>query len=452
MQANPATSRLAEIENGAVKLANSIEFAKEKSFFYKRLLRKVLREPMSPDAVLEKFGSLPFTSKEDVIRNYPSGFLCVEANRIALYCESSGTSGNTVGSTKSASYFTAEDLNLDTGRRFSPDLRPTSNDVIANTLPFALTSSGIGFFMAAKAAGTAVVNLDAGSVLSSPRKHLDVMGALNVSILVCSQPFLYSTMVMLDGQDIRSLLPSLRAVQLCGLATLPNAKRKIQRIFGVPIFDTYGLSEFGATTHTCRDGHMHVYEEDFLVEIIDPRTGTPHPPGTGGEIVVTTLTRQASPKLRYRTGDFGIMGFGRCSCGRDFPRLTVKGRLRDAAQFGSRFRLPIDFEEVIHEFDEPTGLYRLHYVPDASSSPREVGAANVVRARVVVDSTDLSASLQSRMEARMTEEFGPVVSVELVAPGKSTRGLFDDALYSSVRTIKSATFADERPTEWLVTY
>jgi phenylacetate-CoA ligase len=452
MMDHPAVERLSKRPGGAEKLAASIETAKNSTFFYKRLFRKHFREPVSPADVLDRFVQLPFTSKEDVVRNYPDGFLGVPMRDVALYCESTGTLGNTLGSTKGASFYTEADLTLDAERRFSADLQIVPDDIVVNALPFALTSSGVCFHMAARQKGATVINLDSGSLLSSPTKHIEIIADLKATVLICSLPTLYSTLLSTEGEAAKDKFSALRAVQLCGLATLSNGKKKIAQLFGVPVFDTYGLSEFGATTFTCTNGHMHVFEEHFVIEIIDPRSGSNVGDGIGGEIVITTLTRQGSPKIRYRTADFGIMEYAPCACGRHEPRLTVKGRLRDAAQFGERFRLPIDFEEIIHRFPETTGLYRLIYAPLDQAAEAASDGGGIVSARIVVDVTEPREDLKQKMESALRFEIGSHITVELTATGGATPELLSQKMYSSVRTVKSAVFDDRRPTEWLVTY
>jgi phenylacetate-CoA ligase len=452
MMEHPAVERLSKLPGGAEKLAASIERAKNSTFFYKRLFRKHFRKAVSPEDVLHRFVELPFTSKEDVVRNYPDGFLGVPMRDVALYCESTGTSGNTLGSTKSASFYTEFDLTLDAERRFSADLHVGPDDVVVNALPFALTSSGVCFHMAARQKGATIVNLDSGSLLSSPTKHIEIIADLKATVLICSLPTLYSTLLSSEGEVAKDKFDALRAIQLCGLATLPNGKRKIEQLFGVPVFDTYGLSEFGAATFTCASGHMHIFEEHFVIEIIDPRNGSNVGDGVGGEIVITTLNRQGSPKIRYRTADFGIIEYAPCACGRHEPRLTVKGRLRDAAQFGERFRLPIDFEEIIHRFPETTGLYRLIYAPSDQAEESASDNKGIVAARIVVDVTEPREDLKQKMEGALRSEIGSNITVELTTTGGATPEILNQKMYSSVRTVKSAFFDDRRPAEWLVTY
>jgi phenylacetate-CoA ligase len=428
-------------------LAENVKTAFEKTFFYGRLFRKQLRgKPITPDLVRELFFSLPFTSKEDVVRNYPNGFLAVPMTSVAAYFESSGTSGNTIHSTRSASFFTPGDLERDVKRRFSPDLAVANGDVVVNALPFALTSSGIGFQQASLAAGALAVTVDSGSMLSSHVKHIELLKELKATVFISSLPLVYSTLLQMEGNDPKAEFASLRAIQLCGLATMANGKAKIRSTFGVPVFDTYGLSEFGATTFTCHAGHMHVHDQDFFFEVINPRDGELVADGIGGEIVITTLTREGSPKIRYRTGDWGILHFGACTCGRAAPRIEVKGRLRDVAQFGERFRLPIDFEEIIHRFPATTGLFRLVYEPIEGEGTR-------LRAALTVDVDDPNRpGLKSEIEEAMRTEISPMITVELVRVGGSQVSLLDQSKFANVRTVKSAMLDDKRPQEWLVTY
>jgi phenylacetate-CoA ligase len=428
-------------------LTASVRTAFERSFFYGRLFRKHFRgKEITPEFLRGLFFGLPFTSKEDVVRNYPYGFLAVPRHAPVAYFESSGTSGNTIGSTRSASFFTRADVERDARRRFSPDLALSPADVVVNALPFALTSSGLGFQQATMAAGAMTVNVDSGSMLSSHQKHIELLKELNATVFITSLPLLYSTLLQMEGLDARSELPNLRAIQLCGLATMGNGKAKIRAKFGVPVFDCYGLSEFGATSFTCRAGHMHVYEGDFFFEVINPRDGEPVGDGVGGEIVVTTLTREASPKIRYRTGDFGMLHYRGCECGRGEPRLEVKGRLRDVALFGERFRLPIDFEEILYRFPDTTGLFRLRYEPVE-------GEGNRLRVGVTVDVEDPNRpGLQYEIEAALRDEISPLIDVELVRVGGAQPGLLDQSKFANVRTVKSAMVDDKRPQEWLVTY
>lgn len=429
-------------------LHTAVTQAHRHTFFYNRLFRKAIaRAPSEASSdYLKWFQGLPFTSKDDVVKNFPNGFKSETVVQPTLYCESSGTSGNTVHSTKSASFFSKDDIRSDLSRRYSPDLKLSPRDIVLNTLPMAYTSSGIMFQMAAMEAGAMVICADGGSLLSSHLKHLDSLRDLGATIFITPLPLLYSTLVMLEGKDPKEEFPTLRAIQLCGLPTLPAGLAKIRQMFGVPVYNTYGLSEFGAVTYTCSEGHMHV-ADSFYVEVINPRNGDTVDNGVGGEIVITTLNREASPKVRYRTGDFGYLEADpHCACGRHGARLVVKGRLRDAAQFGDKFRLPIDFEEHVLAQPDTTGLYRLTYKPLP-------GDKNEVSVHILADVRHPDdPSTAEAIRAAVAEHITPNVSVETTPIGKAIPELMDQTRFSGVRSAKTALLDDQRPQEWLVTY
>lgn len=430
------------------QLNTAVTQAHRDTFFYSRLFRKAIVRAPSTDSAdyIKWFQALPFTSKDDVVKNFPNGFRSSSVKQPALYCESSGTSGSTVHSTRSASFYTKADIVRDLKLRYSPDLKLTSEDVVLNSLPMAYTSSGIMFQMAAMEAGAMVICADGGSLLSSQLKHIDSLRDLGCTVLVSSLPLMYSTLLLAEGKDPKEEFPKLRAIQLCGLPTLLAGTTKISQMFGVPVFNTYGLSEFGAVTYTCEHGHMHVCDE-FYVEIINPRNGDTVEDDVGGEIVITTLSREGSPKIRYRTGDFGFLKDpAECACGRHSPRLVVKGRLRDAAQFGDKFRLPTDFEEHILAQPDTTGLYRLTYKP----LPGDKNEVTVHISADVLHPEDKTTAeaITAAVKAHITEH----VVVETVPVGKSIPELMDQSRFSNIRSAKTAFLDDQRPQEWLVTY
>jgi phenylacetate-CoA ligase len=448
---SPATEAIESDLRAAVspeiygKLARSVETAFNKTKFYGRLFRKRLRDRTIDAATIEEqFFDLPFTSKEDLVRNYPDGFLAVPRAEVAAVYESSGTSGDTTGSTKTVSYFTHRDLEADLARRYPADLALTADDVVAVALPYALTSSGIGFHLAAQRAGAMVVALDSGSIMSSHHKQLDIVRGLGVTVLVTAIPTILSTIALAGGEDPAEVFRALRAICLCGVPTLRGAMTKIGTIFEAEVYNTYGLSEFGATTYTCSSGEMHVHEDDFFVETLDPRTGEHSPAGRGGEIVVTTLTREASPRIRYRTGDFGQLRFGRCPCGSSAARLTVVGRLRDAVQLGSNFWLPANFEDVLLSHPATTGLYSLIY---------EAGEGQEAKVRVIADVTDpYDDGVRAAIVAALRQRLSINLEVELRAPGGTHPQMLDPRPFSAVRSMKTVLLDDRRPEEWLVSY
>jgi phenylacetate-CoA ligase len=429
------------------QLVETIRYVHQNCPFYKRLLTKRLRNhELNEGFVREFFTKIPFSSKEDVVRNYPDGFLAVPRSEVVAYFESSGTSGNTVGSTRSVSCFTQKDLERDLNRRYSKHLGLSRDDIVAVALPYALTSSAYCFHRAAQESGAMTIGLDSGSVLSSHQKHLEIIKGIGVTVLVCSMPLVYSTMVEAAKESLEEWFGSVRAVQLCGVSTMRNGMRKISEKFKAQVYNTYGLSEFGATTHTCEFGNMHVYDTDFYIEVIDLRTGDlVEDEHQGGEIVITTLTREASPKLRYRTGDFGFLSTETCQCQSSSPILRVKGRLKDAVKLGERFWMPIDFEEILMADEKTTGMYKLVY------EPKENGEGVMIK--VSADVQDVhDPELKERLLAQFHERISKDIALELNRTGMTHEEFLDQSKYSAIRSMKTISLDDRRPEEWLVSY
>ena len=338
------------------KINKTIKYCNDNVEFYQRKLKKII----DVDGVksLEEFEMLPFTTKDDVKKNYPFGLKGAELKDIVAYNESSGTSSGDVNrSSRSASFYTKNDVEKDIERRTNGDLKFSKEDIVFVALPYALTTSGLHFHMAASRKGAMVINADNGSQMANIRKQVDLIRRLNPSVIITSYPFLISTMFYVLGVSI-SELTNLRAIQLCGMSTSQNGKIKIGKIFNdVKVYDTYGMSEFGAITSSCDCGNAHI-NDDFYVEIINPKSLEKVEENVGGEIVITTFEREGSPKIRYRTGDVGKMSSKKCGCGRNSETIEVTGRLKDLFVInGKRFNLN-DIENVLYQKEEVAGMYK----------------------------------------------------------------------------------------------
>lgn len=419
-------------------LNDTIKYCMENVDFYKRLLKKVVRDGRVK--TLEEFREIPFTTKEDVQKYYPFGFLGTSLENVCAYNESSGTSGGDSNrSSRVASYSTKNDLDLDLRRRTAGDLKFNKNDIIFNALPYAYTSSGINFHLAALNAGAMVIPADNSSMLSSFRKQVDVIRRINPTIIITSYPYIYITLFKMLKIPVEEL-SNLRAVQLCGMATSREGKRKISKFFnGVPVYDTYGMSEFGAITSSCNFGHAHVNEE-FYIEIINPKTLEWAEDGTGGEIVITTINREGSPKIRYRTGDIGKLYTSGCECGRKSPRLEVLGRLKDLIEIGNRRFVLSDFENVFYKHEAVTGMYKPEFLDDDS-----------IKITIDVESGDKEKIAQELKEMALSE-LNLEMEFECVDVGQARRELLAQTGKGTVKSLQSIDGADRRNQEWLVTY
>ena len=405
--------------------------------FYQKILKKVV--PNGSISSLEEFQDLPFTDKEDIKRYYPYGFLGAKLEDISIYNESSGTSGGDANrSSRVASFSTAKDIELDLKRRTAGDLKFNKTDIIFNALPYAFTSSGINFHLAALEAGAMIIPADNGNAMSSYRKQIDVIRRINPTIILTSYPYIYSTLFKMFKVPLEELT-NLRAIQLCGMASSYEGRNKISKLFnGVPVYNTYGMSEFGAITSTCNCKKSHI-NKDFYIEIINPKTLEVMGEGQGGEIVITTLNREGSPKIRYRTGDIGNITCGECECGRKTPRLENSGRLKDLLEInGERFVIS-DFENVFYKHAATTGMYKFEYVDE-----------DKIKITIDVESED-KLKTATELKEMIKGELNLDIEFECVDVGQSRKEVLVQQ-NTSLKSLQSIENDKRGEGEWLVTY
>jgi phenylacetate-CoA ligase len=421
-------------------LNEALLYCREHVEYYRRTLNKVL--PQGGISTLGEFAALPLTTKEDTQRHYPFGFLGVPLHKAVAYHESSGTAtGDINRSSRTAAFSTAGDIERDLARRTAGALKLKPGDMVFNALPYAYTSSGIQFHLAAHRAGAMVIAADNGSHMSPFRRQLDLIRRLNPTVIVTSYPFVYTTLMSVLRIDAAEF-SRLRAVQLCGMAISKNAAAKISELLNkVPVYQTYGMSEFGALTYTCERGTIHVCDSDFYVELLNPKTLEPVDEGAGGEIVLTTLRHEGSPKVRYRTGDIGRLRHIRCACGSHSPSLAVLGRLKDLVELDSHRVLVSDIENVICAFPWTSGMFKPELTSDGSL-------------HVTVDVDDAHVEQGAPiLQNSLKEHLGVPIGVTCVKTGQARREVVAPVDANvGVKSLQSVEGWDARSRGWLVTY
>lgn len=408
--------------------------------FYKSKFKKLYNENTGLKSI-EHFFQLPFTSKIDVQRGFPFGFLATDLTEIVAYHESSGTTGGTDKSSRSSSYYTKNDVDRDIERRNIPFLNFSSTDVVFNALPQAYTSSGASFSKLFASIGSCVITADTGSNYSSYRRQFELIMKLKPTILISSYPFIYSTLrhKLRVGEDAFS---NIRAVVLCGMSASKQAMIKLSKEFNnAVVCNTYGMSEFGAIATGCSGGHTHVNDKSFFIEIVNPATTAHVAEGEPGEIVITTLDREGSPRFRYRTGDIGRMTHGTCDCGSTAPSIEVMGRLSQLIEFQGVRLLPSDIERILCEHESTTGIFNAVILEDGGMKI----TCDVVRQ---ADKESLAQALKHSFDKRLKIR----VDVECVNVGDTHKFLFAPSDKSAFKTILDFKNKLQSEDEWLVTY
>ncbi len=272
---------------------------------------------LAPEDVrsLEDLHKLPFTTKGDLRDTYPIGLLACEEKEIVRYHASSGTTGK-----PTVVAYTAEDLRL-WRLAMSSCLETagiTSSDVIQIAYGYGLFTGGLGLHAGAEALGAAVIPASGGF----SKRQILLMKDLKTTVLACTPSYALKLSEMLPGETEGLRLKT----GIFGAEPWSEELRKtLENRLGITALDIYGLSEIMgpgvAMECPCKNG-LHLVDDLFLAEIVDPETGKPLPDGEEGELVITTLRKEALPLIRYRTRDITRIIPGECPCGSPRKRIA----------------------------------------------------------------------------------------------------------------------------------
>lgn len=375
-----------------------------------------------PDDIrsLDDVPDLPFSIKRDLRDNYPLGLLAVPRTDVVRVHASSGTSGK-----PTVVAYTRRDLE-------------TWTEVVARTLAlggvrpgmvlqvavgYGLFTGGLGFHMGGELLGCTVIPASGGFT----QRQVLLMQDLGTEVLKSTPSYaltIASTMEAM-GVDPRSL--GLQ-IGLFGAEPWTDAMRlEIERRLGLRAINDYGLSEIigpgvAAECTEVREG-MHIQEDHFLPEIIDPVTQQVRGPGEQGELVLTTLTKEALPLVRYRTGDLAALDPAPCACGRTFVRMSaVPGRIDDMLIVRGVNLYPSEIERVLLEIgdmsphyqivlDRPSTLDELTVLCEPASASVSPDTLKARAARALSDATGLAIRIDLRPPGEVPRSEGKAVRV-----------------------------------------
>ncbi|NKN32432.1 phenylacetate--CoA ligase family protein [Marichromatium bheemlicum] len=282
---------------------------------------------LTPDSIqsLADIAKLPFTVKADLRDTYPSGLFAVPMGDVVRLHASSGTTGKPI-----VVAYTREDIQVwsEVMARALACYGLHRGDILQNAFGYGLFTGGLGVHYGAETLGATVVPISGGNT----DRQLMVIRDFGVSALCCTPSYFAHMLERADelGIDIRA--SSLR-VGVFGAEPWSNAMRhRVEELAGIRAYDVYGLSEIvgPGVASECTEQHgLHLFEDHFYPEIIDPETGEPLPDGEEGELVITTLSKRAMPMIRYRTRDITAIIPERCACGRTLRRMRRIERRSD---------------------------------------------------------------------------------------------------------------------------
>lgn len=320
--------------------------------------KKLDEAGINPDKIktLSDVQYLPFTTKADIRDTYPYGLFAVPMRDIVRIHASSGTTGKptVVG-------YTRNDLEVWSNliARLTTAAGATAEDIVQISFGYGLFTGALGLHYGLEKIGASVIPISSGNT----EKQLMVMKDFGVTALVATP-----TYAMYMGESARELgyKPEdfkLRLGLFGSEGCTEEMRSKIEEVWHIFATDNYGMSELmgpgvsGECTYRCG---LHIAEDHFLAEIINPDTGEVLKPGETGELVITTLTKEGIPLLRYRTKDITRINYEPCACGRTMARMDkIKGRSDDMLKIRGVNVFPSQIESVLESFSQIGAHYQL---------------------------------------------------------------------------------------------
>ena len=298
------------------RLVKQVRYVYENVAYYRR---KMDEKGVAPDDIrgIEDLHKLPFLSKEDLREAYPYGLLARPLKDCVRIQSTSGTTGRRV-----VTFYTQHDLDLweDCCARAIVAAGGSNEDVVQVCYGYGLFTGGAGLHGGSHKVGSLTLPMSSGNT----ERQIQFMQDLQSTFLCCTPSYAAYLAESICERGVRNQI-HLRAGIFGAEAWTEEMRHDIEEKLGIKAYDIYGLTEISGpgVSFECEEQQgMHINEDHFIAEIIDPDTGEVLPDGTPGELVFTCLTKEAFPLLRYRTRDICVLTRKPCSCGRTFVRMT----------------------------------------------------------------------------------------------------------------------------------
>ncbi len=392
------------------RLKHQVARVYQKIPFYQQAF---MERDITPSSIrsLADLARLPFTVKRDFRDNYPFGLLAVPLEQVVRLHASSGTTGKPV-----VAPYTAGDIDMwaEVMARTLSCAGMTKNDVMQNAYGYGLFTGGLGFHYGGERLGATVIPTAAGNT----KRQIMLMEDLGTTVITCTPSYsLTIAETALDmGVDLKS--SKLRLGVLGAEPCSEQMRQEIEAKLPIQAIDIYGLTEMvgpGVSVECPHKCGMHIFEDHFLAEIINPETGEQLPYGEVGELVLTTLTKEALPIIRFRTKDITSLNAEPCKCGRTLVRMSkITGRTDDMLIIRGVNVFPSQIESVLLEVEGVEPHYII--VVDRKRHMDTLEIQVEVSDDVFSDEARKMEELEKKLNEEMESTLGISPIIKLVEP------------------------------------
>ncbi len=395
--------QLARLQDTVQRCYNNVDI------FRQRMDERVLKP--SDIRTLNDVAKLPFTQKTDLRDTYPYGLFAVPMKEVVRLHASSGTTGKPI-----VVGYTKDDLDVWSSvmlRSFAA-AGMQSGDVLQNAYGYGLFTGGLGAHYGAERLGATVIPISGGNT----ERQILVMKDFGVTAICCTPSYFIHLIEKVNAGGVQFEELGVK-IGIFGAEPWTEAMREyIQRESGIKAFDIYGLSEIigpGVGIECVEQNGLHIFEDHFLMEIVNPETGEILADGTEGELVITTLTKQAFPMIRYRTHDITSIIAGRCACGRTVRRIKrIRSRSDDMMIIRGVNVFPSQIEAALLSIEEAVPHYQILLTRKGGLDQIEVQVE--MTGEMFGDRIRELESVQKRLAQAIEHTVGLRVPVHLVEP------------------------------------
>jgi len=401
-------SRSALEELQLKRLKQTVSLACKNIPFYKEQFSKINLKPKDITS-LKDVPKLPFTTREDLRENYPFGMLAVPKEQVVRLHTSSGTTGK-----PKAIFFSKKDVDR-AAELIARCLIMTGvkkDDVLQNMMTYGLFTGALVMHYGAEKVGVLVIPAGPGNT----KRQIALMQDFKTTTLHLTPSYALYLAGVMNNEGLGPKDFSLRRAYMGSEPYSEETRKKIEKFFKIDVYNSYGLSEMngpGVAFECTEKNGMHLWEDNFIMEIINPETGERMPEGEEGELVLTTLYREAMPILRYRTRDIAMIIPGKCKCGRTHRRISrIIGRTDDMIIVRGVNIFPQQIERVLMGIKAVAQNYQI-----VLESYDQMTVRVEISKELFDGKVEHLVNLQSEITEKLRAEILVKPKVELLEPG-----------------------------------